>query len=44
MPHPIGEPAEEAAAMLRPYVEGIIRRINVDEFTTAEFIEALQLF
>ncbi|CAN5832104.1 hypothetical protein BH23CHL2_BH23CHL2_26490 [soil metagenome] len=37
------DPAGEAAALLAPHVEDIVRRINVDEFTTLEFIEAMQL-
>jgi hypothetical protein len=36
------DPAGAAAATLRPHIESIILRINVDEFTTLEFIEALQ--
>lgn len=37
------DPAGAAAATLAPHVEDILRRINVDEFTTLEFIEAMQL-
>jgi hypothetical protein len=33
----------EITEMLRPYIEPIIERINVDEFTTVEFIEAMQM-
>lgn len=36
------DPAGAAAAALAPHVESIIPRINVDEFTTLEFIEALR--
>jgi hypothetical protein len=32
-----------AAEVLAPHVRDIVLRINVDEFTTLEFIEALQL-
>jgi hypothetical protein len=41
--HPIGDPIEDVIEFMRPYVAPIIRRINVDEFTTAEFIEALNM-
>jgi hypothetical protein len=37
------DPAGAAARTLAPHVESIIPRINVDEFTTLEFIEAMQL-
>lgn len=43
MPHPIGDPADEVTEFLRPYVAPIVERINVDEFTTVEFIEAMLL-
>jgi hypothetical protein len=33
----------ELTDLLRPYVDPIIERINVDEFTTVEFIEAMQM-
>lgn len=33
----------EITDMLRPYIDPIIERINVDEFTTVEFIEAMQM-
>jgi hypothetical protein len=34
---------QEITDLLRPYIAPIIKRINVDEFTTVEFIEAMQL-
>ncbi len=37
------DPNGAAAKILRPHIEDIIRRINVDEFTTLEFIDAMQL-
>ncbi len=37
------DPAGAAAATLAPHVQSIIPRINVDEFTTLEFIDAMQL-
>lgn len=37
------DPAGAAAANLKPHVESIVKRINVDEFTTLEFIEAMQM-
>lgn len=37
------DPGGAASAALRPHVADIIRRINVDEFTTLEFIQALQM-
>ncbi len=33
----------EMAEILEPHIKDIITRINVDEFTTAEFIQALQM-
>lgn len=41
--HPIGDPIEEVIDYMRPYIAPIIKRINVDEFTTAEFILALNM-
>lgn len=41
--HPIGDPIEDVIAYMRPYIAPIIKRINVDEFTTAEFIQALNM-
>ena len=41
--HPIGDPVEEVIDFMRPYIAPIIERINVDEFTTAEFIQALNM-
>lgn len=39
-----GEEAIQAAVnVLAPYIDPIITRINVEEFTTTEFIQALQL-
>ncbi len=34
---------DDACAILGPYIDDILRRINVDQFTTLEFISALQL-
>lgn len=34
---------QEITALLRPYIAPIVERINVEEFTTVEFIEAMQL-
>jgi hypothetical protein len=39
---PKEEPIIEATEVLRPFVASIVRRVNVDEFTTAEFVEAMQ--
>jgi hypothetical protein len=33
----------EISELLRPHIGPIVERINVDEFTTVEFIEAMQL-
>jgi hypothetical protein len=41
--HPIGDPLEAATEFLAPFVTPIIERINVDEFTTVEFVAAMQL-
>lgn len=40
---PTGEPLENAITFLEPYIEPIIRRINVNEFTTVEFIQAMNM-
>jgi hypothetical protein len=37
------QPTDEAMALLRPHVGRLVERIDVDEFTTVEFIEAMQL-
>lgn len=42
MSHGVGEPVDEIIEFLRPYINPLIERINVDEFTTVEFIEILQ--
>jgi hypothetical protein len=34
---------EELIEFLTPFVESIIERLNVDEFTTVEFIDAMQM-
>lgn len=34
---------QEITQTLKPYIAPIIERINVDEFTTVEFIEAMQM-
>jgi hypothetical protein len=41
--HPIGDPLEAVTAYLAPFVTDIVERIDIDEFTTVEFIEAMQL-
>lgn len=43
MTSPTENRIQEITEMLRPYVAPIIDRINVDEFTTVEFIEAMQM-
>lgn len=42
MRDPKEEPIVEATELLRPFVASIVRRVNVDEFTTAEFVEVMQ--
>jgi hypothetical protein len=39
---PMMDPILQATDVLRGHIAPIIERINVDEFTTVEFIEALQ--
>ena len=39
----IGDPLEAAIAFMEPYVLDIVERIDIDEFTTVEFVEAMQL-
>lgn len=39
----IGDPIEDVIAFMQPYIAPIITRINVDEFTTGEFIQALNM-
>lgn len=39
----IGDPLEAAIAFMEPFVFDIVERIDIDEFTTVEFIEAVQL-
>lgn len=34
---------QEITIMLKPHVAPIVERINVEEFTTVEFVEAMQL-
>jgi hypothetical protein len=41
--HHSGDPLEVATEFLEPFVTPIVERINVDEFTTTEFIAAMQL-
>lgn len=36
------EPIAEATRLLKPCIASVASRINVDEFTTAEFVEACQ--
>lgn len=43
MTSPTESRIQELTEMLRPYIVPIIQRINVDEFTTVEFIEAMQM-
>ncbi|HEU5423151.1 MAG TPA: hypothetical protein VFU72_06395 [Nitrolancea sp.] len=37
------QPTAEVMEQLRPHVTSVARRINVDEFTTVQFVEALHL-
>jgi len=37
------DPVDAIIDFLRPFVGPLIQRINVDEFTTVEFIEAMQM-
>lgn len=37
------QPTAEVMELLRAHVSSVARRIDVDEFTTVEFVEALQL-
>ena len=39
----LGDPIDAILAFVEPYIAPLIERINVDEFTTAEFIAAMQL-
>lgn len=39
----IGDPLDAAIAFMAPFVFDIVERIDIDEFTTVEFIEAMQL-
>ena len=39
----IGDPLEAAIAFMEPSVFDIVERIDIDEFTTVEFVEAMQL-
>lgn len=43
MSHQSSDPIEQVIAYLAPYIAPIVRRINVDEFTTLDFIEAMQM-
>jgi hypothetical protein len=40
---PSSDPVDELMDFLEPYIAPIVRRINVDEFTTVEFISAMQM-
>lgn len=42
MRDPKEEPIEEATLLLKPHVASVVRRINVDEFTTVEFVDVMQ--
>ncbi len=37
------EPIVEATELLRPHIGSVVRRVNVDEFTTVEFVEVMQV-
>jgi hypothetical protein len=37
------DPVREIAEFLRPHVASVVKRINVDEFTTVELIQVMQL-
>jgi len=39
----LGDPLEAAIAYMEPFVFDIVERIDADEFTTVDFIEAMQL-
>ncbi len=39
----IGDPLESTIAFMEPFVFDIVERIDIDEFTTVDFVEALQL-
>lgn len=41
--HGTGEPLDDIVDYLEPFIRPLIDRIEVDEFTTVEFIEAMQL-
>ncbi|HLI50954.1 MAG TPA: hypothetical protein VKU87_04110 [Thermomicrobiaceae bacterium] len=43
VPHGTGEPLDDIVDFLEPFIGPLIERINVEEFTTVEFIEAMQL-
>jgi hypothetical protein len=43
MASPTEDRIHELTEYLRPHIDPIIERINVDEFTTVEFIEAMQM-
>lgn len=36
------ESVDELEALLRPYIDPLIERINVEEFSTVDFIEVMQ--
>jgi hypothetical protein len=42
-PKPTESRIHEIVAYLHPYIDPIIERINVGEFTTVEFIDAMQM-
>ena len=42
MKDPKEEPIAEATELLRPHIASVVSRINVDEFTTVEFVEVMQ--
>ncbi len=37
------EPIIEATELLRPHIASVVRRVNVEEFTTVEFVEVMQM-
>ena len=42
MRNPKEEPIVEATRLLKPHVASVVRRVNVDEFTTVEFVDVCQ--
>ncbi len=42
MRDPKEEPIAEATLLLEPHIASVVSRINVDEFTTVEFVDVMQ--